>query len=138
VVYKKFYNASPQYLLQQPNKHTSHKSFTMKYSSSIIAVYLLILRSADSFTSTSYRRHTAPASSIHPSPRSPNAVSRKRFFSEVNQQQNIPSSSCTSTTRTALPVATVPVAAITGALTGGLLGGALHAIAGEFAHCVVS
>jgi hypothetical protein len=110
------------------NNRPVHKSFTMKYSSSILIVYLLVLRSADSF-STSYRKHT-------PSSRKSSPLFRNQFTPEANQRQNtVPStsssSSRTSTSRTSLSVATVPVAAITGALTGGLLGGALHAIAGE-------
>jgi hypothetical protein len=118
----------------------------MKYSASILAVCLLVLRSADSFSASHGRRNNIIISTTE----SCNPTSRKQqhhHSSPLFRERNIPEAgrrklvaspvrTCSSPTTTALSVATVPVAAITGALTGGLLGGALHAIAGTWFHLV--
>jgi hypothetical protein len=106
----------------------------MKYTTSLIAVSLLLLNEVDSFSTSSntqqfatqsllFHRRTTPGGEGH--------INNKKPFQSRSTLTTPAILPHRRTTTTSLSMSPVPVGAIAGALTGGLLGGALHAIAGK-------
>lgn len=139
-------NAAPQKLLQYttfPKENNriiyfisqNNKKAKMKYTTTLIALSLLLLNEVDSF-STSASSHTQQYAT-----KSLLFQHHRRTGEGHNIIKNPFQSRASTATSTILPqhrqttslsMSPVPVGAIAGALTGGLLGGALHAIAGTF------